>query len=126
MRLTLEPKCPRTGLATAREDPQGWDGRWSETLSCLWLQIFGVKRDSFLPNGQGDHGNLPRQGEARHLWPHPFRYQSLVKLQERTLPGGGMDRRTFEQILEIVIVIGVKPRTDTGFFDRSSCPCTYR
>src|SRR5947199_7669676 len=36
----------------------------------------------------------PRQGETRHLWPHPFRYQSLVKLLERAFRGGGLDRRT--------------------------------
>src|SRR5215469_11281060 len=60
LRLTLEPECPTTGLAIAGEDPQGGNGIGSETLSCLWLQIFGVKRDSFLPHCQGDRGNLPR------------------------------------------------------------------
>ena len=61
LRLTLEPKCPRTGLAIAGEDLQGRNGIGSETLSCLWLQIFGVKNDSFLPHCEGDRGNLPRQ-----------------------------------------------------------------
>lgn len=64
--------------------------------SCLCVQIFGVKRDSFLPHCKGDHGNLARQGETCHLWPHPFRYQSLVKLPEWTLLRGGLDRRTLE------------------------------
>jgi hypothetical protein len=26
LRLTLEPECPRSGLATARKDPPGWNG----------------------------------------------------------------------------------------------------
>src|SRR2546429_7050167 len=43
LRLTLEPKCPRTGLGTAGEDTQQWNGRGSETLklfvaSDIWRQ----------------------------------------------------------------------------------------
>ena len=106
--LTLEPKCPRTGLATAGEISQGGNGRVRDHSSCLWLQILGVERGSFLPNGQRDRGNLPRQSETRHLRPDPFGEQSLVELPERTLPDGGLDRRALEQIFEMVIVTGIE------------------
>jgi hypothetical protein len=96
LRLILEPKCLRTGLATAKEDLRDGMDSGQGHSNCLWLQIFGVKRDSLLPNGQRDYGNLSGQGEARHLWPHPFSYQSLIELLEWTLPGGGLDRRALE------------------------------
>ena len=93
---------PRTQVSQSRtrqlpeKSPATEWTRGQRHSSCLWLQIFGVKRDSFLPHCKGDRGDLARQGETRHLWPHPFRYQSLVELPEWTLPRGGLDRRTLE------------------------------
>src|SRR5215469_10733641 len=85
LRLILEPQCPRTGLASAGENLQGRYGIRSETLSCLWFQILGVKHDSFLPHCEGDRDNLPRQSETGHLWPHPFGHQSVVEFPEGPL-----------------------------------------
>src|SRR6266478_4642089 len=46
--------------------------------SCLF-QIVGVETCSFLPDNQGDRGNLPRQGETSHRWSHPFGEQGPIK-----------------------------------------------
>ena len=40
--------------------------------SGLWLQIFGVEGFSFLPDMQGDGGDLARQGQPRQLRLHPL------------------------------------------------------
>ena len=44
-----------------------------------------------------------------HLWLHAFRYQSLVEIAEGTLARGGLDRRAFKYIFEMVIVTVVQP-----------------
>ena len=71
--------------------------------------MLGVEADSFLPNDQRNRSDLPRQGQARHLWPHPFGNQSSVKLLERPGLGGGDDGCALENVFEIVIVIAVEP-----------------
>src|ERR1700732_4505123 len=54
--------------------------------------------------GNTNLSGAPRMTTELSSWPHPFRYQSIVKIPERTFPGGGLDRRTFEYIFELVIV----------------------
>src|SRR5229473_6685919 len=76
--------------------------------SCLF-QIVGVETCSFLPDNQGDRGNLPRQGETSHRWSHPFGEQGLVKIAERSIAGAGSHGRTLEDILEIVVVVIIQP-----------------
>src|SRR5215831_5787222 len=97
LRLILEPERPRTGLFTARENLRDKAESAQRHSSCLlWLQIGSVECDSFFPNGPCDHSNLPRQREARHLWPHPFGQESLIKFRERTFVGRTLDRRALE------------------------------
>src|SRR5271157_325757 len=61
----------------------------SETLSCLWFQMLGVKARSSLPHDQDDRGNLSRQGQTRHLGPHAPGQQFRIELSE----GAGLARR---------------------------------
>ena len=85
--------------------------------SCLF-QIFGVEIDSFLPDDQGGHGNLSRQGETSHRWPPPFGKQGLVKIAHRPGRGAGPHGRTLEDIFEIVVVVIIQP-TELRWFLRS-------
>ena len=108
LRLALEPECLENPTATARENPQRWSGLDQRHSSCLWFQMLGVEAHSSLPHDQYDRGNLPRQGQARHLRPHALGQQSRVELLERTGFAGSHDRRTLKQILQIVIAVSVE------------------
>ncbi len=76
--------------------------------SCLFQKV-SVETCSFLPNDQGDRGNLPRQGETSHRWSHPFGEQVLVKIAERSSAGARPHGRTLEDILEIVVMVRIPP-----------------
>jgi hypothetical protein len=52
--------------------------------SCLWFQILGVEADSFLPDEQGDRGDLARQVQVCHLRLYSLGDQRSVKLLEQT------------------------------------------
>ena len=73
------------------------------------FQIVGVETYSFLPDDQGDRGNLPRQGETSHRWSHPFGEQGLVKIAQRSIASAGSHGRTLEDILEIVVMVRIQP-----------------
>ena len=77
--------------------------------SCLWFQISGVEALSFLPDMQGDRSNLPGQGQAGHLRPHPFSQQGREELVKRPGFTGGDNGCTLKQVLQIVIVVFVQP-----------------
>src|SRR5258707_11887188 len=94
-------------MATTKDDPQDGTDSLSRRSSCLF-QMFGVEIDSFLPDDQSDHCNLPRQGETSHRWPPPFGEQGLVKIAHRSGRGAGPHGRTLEDILEIVVVVIVQ------------------
>jgi len=47
-----------------------WSGFDQRHSSCLWFQMIGVEAHPFLPHNQNNGGNLPGQGQPRHLWPH--------------------------------------------------------
>src|ERR1700747_1315387 len=68
-RLLLPPEIERL------KSPMVAAGKWSPGIkrtlsqrrsSCLLFQIVGVETYLLLPDDQGDRGNLPRQGQARH------------------------------------------------------------
>ena len=127
LRLALEPECLENLTATARENPQGWSGFAQRHSSCLWFQMLGVEAHSSLPHDQYDRGNFPGQGQPRHLRPHALGQQFRVKLLERTRLARGDHRRTFEQILQIVIAIHVQPANlEPASSTRWSCPSTTR
>jgi outer membrane protein assembly factor BamA len=42
--------------------------------------MIGVEAHSSLPHDQNNSGNLPRQGQLSHLWPHAFGHESLIYL----------------------------------------------
>src|ERR1700693_1376738 len=107
-RVSREPDGHRQ-----RKSP-GWSGFGRRHSSCLWFQMLGVERHSLLPHNQHDGGNLPGQGQTRHLWPHPLAQQARVKLLERTGLGRGDDRRALQQILQIVVAIFVQPANRCG------------
>jgi hypothetical protein len=81
----------------------------SRHSSCLWFQMLSVEALSLLPNGQSDRGDLARQSQARHLRSHSLGYSLIVKLLKRTILSSGHGGRTFEQILQIMIVIAIQP-----------------
>src|ERR1700726_2553242 len=98
--------------------------------------MFGVETDSFLPDDQSDGRDLARQGETRHRWLHPSRYESGVELLERSGNGSGPRRGTLEDIFQIMIVVGVEPPNgheflgafqpalyDSVFSTRGGFPC---
>jgi len=65
-RVSREPDGHRQ-----RRSP-GWSGLDPRHSSCLWFQMLGVEAHSFLPHQQNNRGDLPGQGQSRHLRPHPL------------------------------------------------------
>jgi hypothetical protein len=83
-RVAWETRCPRhtapnlpaetRSRTRVSREPDGhrqrnlqrWSGSNQRHSSCLWFQILGVEAHSLLPH---DGGNLPGQGQARHLRP---------------------------------------------------------
>jgi hypothetical protein len=59
--------------------------RWlaAERLGCLWLPLLGVEAFSFLPNAQGNGGDLARQRQARHDGLHDSTLDPAVTLVAR-------------------------------------------
>src|SRR6202140_2479240 len=77
--------------------------------------MLGVEARSSLPHNQCDGGNLPRQGETRHLRPDALAQQSGVELLKRTGFARCHDRRTLKQILQIVITVAVQSANGARF-----------
>ncbi len=119
-RVSREPAGHR------HRNPQRWSGSVPRHSSCLWFQMLGVEAHSFLPHDQHDGGNLSGQGQTRHLRAHALAQQSAVELLERTRFRPGHDRRTFKQVLQIVIAVAVQSANRACFFARCSCPWTLR
>ena len=71
--------------------------------------IVGLETYPLLPDMQGNRCNLARQRQTRHLRPDALGQQRRVELSERTGLVGSDDRRTFEDMFQIVIVVGVEP-----------------
>src|SRR6202166_2895253 len=125
-RVGCETKCPmhtvpnytaetRSRTRVSREPDghrqrnlQRWSGLDQRHSSCLWFQILGVEAPSSLPHDQHDGGNLPRQGQTRHLRPDALGQQSCVELLKGTGFARGHDRRTLKQILQIVIAVAIQ------------------
>jgi hypothetical protein len=59
-RLTLEPERLKNRPATTGENPREWSG-FPKHSSCLWFQMLGVERHSFLPDDQRNRRNFARQ-----------------------------------------------------------------
>ena len=78
--------------------------------------MIGVEAHSLLPNNQNNGGNLSGQSQPRHLRSHALGQQCRVKLLERAGFGGSDDRRSLEQILQIVIAILVQSAHLDRFF----------
>ena len=71
--------------------------------------MFGVEADSFLPDDQSNGGDLARYSETRHRRLRPFGEQSIVKLIQGPSTAADPRRRTFENVLEIVIAVFIEP-----------------
>ena len=67
-----------------------------------------VEAHSFLPDQQSDGGDLARQREARHRRLHAFSDQAGVEIVEGTLGAASFGRGTFEDTLQIMIVVLVE------------------
>ena len=101
-RVACETRCPkhaapnlsaetRSRTRVSREPDghrlrksQRWSGLDQRHSSCLWFQMLGVEARSSLPHDQHDSGNLPGQGQTRHLRPDALGQQSCVELLKRT------------------------------------------
>src|SRR6202049_4966276 len=70
--------------------------------------MLGVEARSSLPHDQHDGGNLPGQGQTRHLRSDALGQQSGVELLKRTRFARGSNGRALKQILQIVIAVSVK------------------
>src|SRR5882762_7033818 len=115
LRLALEPECLENPHGHRQRNPQRWSGLDQRHSSCLWFQMLGVEARSSLPHDQHDGGNLPGQGQTRHLRPDALGQQSGVELFKRTGFARGHDRRTLKQILQIVIAVAVQSANGTLF-----------
>src|SRR5271155_4203047 len=91
-----------------QRNTQGWSGLDQRHSSCLWFQILGLEAHSSLPYDQHNRGDLSRQGQARHLRPHPFGHQGCVEFLERTRFDRSDGRGTLKQVLQIVIAVSVE------------------
>jgi hypothetical protein len=80
----------------------------SRHSSCLWFQMFGVEAHSLLPDHQRNGCNFACQSQTRHLRPDSLSYPRIVILLEGTGLGSGHRCGTFEQVLQIVIVIAIQ------------------
>src|SRR5438128_5439473 len=87
----------------------------AERLGCLWLQLLGVEAFSFLPNAQGNGGDLARQRQARHGGLQAFGQQAFIELTERAVDNAGRRRRTLKQVFQIVIVVAVESADEHRF-----------
>src|ERR1700736_4806310 len=139
-RVLSETECPRhaaPSLATetrsrtrVSREPDGhrqrnlqrWNGFDPRHSSCLWFQILGVEAHSSLPHNQCDGGNLPGQGETRHLRPDALAQQRGVELLKRTGFARCHDRRTLKQILQIVIAVAVQSANGARFLRSLQLP----
>src|SRR6266849_8055193 len=104
--LTLEPVRSAAGRSHARVKLAWSFG--AERLGCLWLQLLGVEAFSFLPNAQGNGGDLARQRQARHRRLHAFGQQTFIELTEGSVDGTSRRGRTLKQVFQIVIVVTVE------------------
>src|SRR5260370_17395717 len=84
--------------------------------------MLGVEARSSLPHHQHDGGNLPGQGQTRHLRPEALGQQSGVELLKRTGFARSHDRRTLKQILQIVIAVLVQSANGTLFLPSLQLP----
>src|SRR5438105_5512199 len=70
--------------------------------------MLGVERFSFLPDLQGNGGDLACQRQTRHLRPYSFLQQPKVKLAKYSLANGGRVGCALEHVLQFVVVIPVQ------------------
>src|SRR5580658_578532 len=101
-RVSREPAGHR------QRNPQRWSGSAPRHPSCLWFQILGVEAHSLLPHDQHNGGNLPGQGQTRHLRAQALGQQSRIELGEGTGLARGDDRRSLEKIFQIMIAVAVQ------------------
>src|SRR5580700_1867586 len=93
-----------------------WKGLCARRSSCLLFQMFGVETDSFLPNDQSDGCDLARQRETRHRHLHSFGEQSGVEILKGSWYDTGQGGRTFEDVFQIMVMVGVEPTDGQEFF----------
>ena len=85
--------------------------------------MLGVEAHSSLPHDQNDGGNLPGQSQPRHFRPHALSQQFRIELRKGTGLGRGHDRRSLENILQIVIAVAVESANRDLLLDFfGSCP----
>src|SRR5712664_3886281 len=84
--------------------------------------MLGLEARSSRPHHQHDGGNLPGQGQTRHLRSEALGQQSGVELLKRAGFARGHDRRTLKQILQIVIAVAVQSANSAQFLDSLQLP----
>src|SRR5271170_4363171 len=97
-------------VSRTRQLPPGIVPQVERTLcqrrsSCLLFQIVGVETYLLLPDDQGDRGNLPRQGQARHRGLPPLSQQILIEIAKRSVTTADSGGRTLKSIFEVAVVV---------------------
>src|ERR1700720_4284364 len=108
LRLALEPECLENPTATAREIPRDGADSVRNTQAVCGFRCWASKLAPLFPHDQHDGGNLPGQGQTRHLRSEALGQQSCVELLKRPRFARGHDRRTLKQILQIEVTVSVQ------------------
>src|SRR5499427_8036761 len=119
--LTLEPERLKNQSTTAGERLTGdGQGSYPRRSSGLRFQFLDVEVFSLLPQCQRNGRDLACQGETHHGRLDAFGQRALVKLPKRSRYHAGPCGRTFEQTLEIVIVIFIQTANGNLLFGPTS------
>src|SRR6266853_1179869 len=99
-----------------------WKGLCARRSSCLLFQMFGVETSSFLPNEQSNGRDLARQGETSHRHFPSFGEQRGVESLKGSCGNTGQSGRAFENVFQIVIMIGIEPASSHELFGTLQLP----
>ncbi len=109
------PSVHRTANHDRRGRPPHIGCAVFERSSRLRFQFLRIETHSFLPGGEGDGRDLASQGQARHFRPRPLGELALINSTERSRSNTARRGRRFEDIFQLVIVIGTKAAQGQGF-----------
>src|SRR4029077_18401536 len=107
MRLALEPECLENPTATAREIPRDGADSIRDTQAVCGFRWWASKHAPLF-HTINTMVAIFLAKVTRHLRPDALGQQSGVELLKRTGFARGHDRRTLQQILQIVIAIFVQ------------------
>ena len=102
--LTLEPVRAARQPSNVRVPASGLRGG-APRLCCLWHQMLGLQRLSFLPQNQGNRRHLVGQRQSRPGRQHSVGDSHFVERAERTIHRAGGRGRALEHIFQLMAVV---------------------